>query len=646
MVTDKKQIENLYYSIFYKDVKITKNNRNLSLKKVDNRYKQLKVYYNKIDTDKPSSIKNFRTQLVTCCKSINILLQKNYTNTTLNKINQLKNNITKYINILVDIDISEFENEKPNIDINSFINEIRTEVSKFSLLKYYKTYYLPTYIKKDILDLMPSTPEEEYPDARNMIRRFILHIGPTNSGKTYESLERLKQCEKGIYLGPLRLLALEVYDKFNLDNIPCNMITGEEELLVDGAKCQASTIEMLNINDYFDIAVVDEVQMLSDPYRGYNWTKAIMGLKANEIHLCLAPEAEDMVVKLIERCHDKYEIHRHERKTDLVFENKTFDLSKIQKGDALIVFSKRSVLALSNELKNRKIPASMIYGNLPPETRRHQVERFVSGQTDVIISTDAIGMGLNLPIRRVIFMETEKFDGICRRLLLPSEIKQIAGRAGRMGLYDKGYVNSVSNKDYFRESLKQPNEKISNVYVGFPETVLSLPFQLNELLQAWYALESSDIFKKMNIEELVEKYNIFNRKNDISEFSKEEVYNLITCPVDSNNFKLINLWNKYCKTYRNVDKLELPIKDCKKDLADWETHYKELDLYFQFSRKTNKDIDLDQLRQEKIKTINHINDLLIKGDKSFARKCKYCGKVMPYNSIYNMCGKCYRNFRY
>ena len=57
-------------------------------------------------------------------------------------------------------------------------------------------------------------------------------------------------------------------------------------------------------------------------------------------------------------------------------------------------------------------------------------------ETEVVVSTDAIGMGLNLPIRRIVFIETEKFDGISRRPLKPEEIKQIAGRAGRFGLYD------------------------------------------------------------------------------------------------------------------------------------------------------------------------------------------------------------------
>jgi len=64
--------------------------------------------------------------------------------------------------------------------------------------------------------------------AMEMSRRFVLHIGPTNSGKTYQSIQALEHAESGVYLGPLRLLALEMYDTLNRDGTPCNLLTGEE----------------------------------------------------------------------------------------------------------------------------------------------------------------------------------------------------------------------------------------------------------------------------------------------------------------------------------------------------------------------------------------------------------------------------------
>ena len=108
---------------------------------------------------------------------------------------------------------------------------------------------------------------------------------PFSIYQVHDALERLKECRHGAYFGPLRLLALEVYDKLNTEGLSCSMVTGEETLEVPGAVCQSCTVEMLNDHEYFDIVVVDECQMIADPYRGHNWTRAVLGLRAEEIHL-------------------------------------------------------------------------------------------------------------------------------------------------------------------------------------------------------------------------------------------------------------------------------------------------------------------------------------------------------------------------
>jgi len=83
---------------------------------------------------------------------------------------------------------------------------------------------------------------------------------------------------------------------------------------------------------------------------------------------------------------------------------------------------------------------SVIYGALPPEVRRREAERFAHGASHILIATDAIGMGLNLPIRRVLFSTMTKFDGQDDRTINESEVHQIAGRAGRYGMHEEGFV--------------------------------------------------------------------------------------------------------------------------------------------------------------------------------------------------------------
>lgn len=54
-----------------------------------------------------------------------------------------------------------------------------------------------------------------YPEARAINRKIIFHAGPTNSGKTYHALEKYLSSNSGVYCGPLKLLATEVYRKAN-----------------------------------------------------------------------------------------------------------------------------------------------------------------------------------------------------------------------------------------------------------------------------------------------------------------------------------------------------------------------------------------------------------------------------------------------
>ena len=133
-------------------------------------------------------------------------------------------------------------------------------------------------IRSQIIDMVPTRPEMEFPRALEMKRHFILHVGPTNCGKTYQALQRLRTAYKGIYLGPLRLLALEVYEKMRESGVPCTMLTGEERIYEENSRVISSTVEMLDIDQVYDVAVIDEAQMIADSDRGHSWTRGILGI--------------------------------------------------------------------------------------------------------------------------------------------------------------------------------------------------------------------------------------------------------------------------------------------------------------------------------------------------------------------------------
>ncbi|WP_426954082.1 helicase-related protein [Muricoccus radiodurans] len=270
--------------------------------------------------------------------------------------------------------------------------------------------------------------------ARALDRRVIACLGPTNSGKTYFGLSRLAEAETGLALGPLRLLAHEYREALEARGIPTSLSTGEERIRVAGSRHTAATVEMCPFTNPVDVAVIDEVQMLADPERGAAWTAAIMGVPARQVILLGAPDAAPMIRRIVALCGDPLEEVRLDRMGPLIAAPAPVPLSEIGRGDAVIAFSRREVFALRAELLRRGRTVAVVYGALGPTVRRAEARRFREGEAEVLVATDAIGMGLNIgPLRRVVFSALSKYDGKEDRPLTVQEIKQIGGRAGRFG---------------------------------------------------------------------------------------------------------------------------------------------------------------------------------------------------------------------
>jgi ATP-dependent RNA helicase SUPV3L1/SUV3 len=282
---------------------------------------------------------------------------------------------------------------------------------------------------------------ETFDLAEGMRRRFIAILGPTNSGKTHQAMEALSQARSGVYLAPLRLLALENYERLVERDVKVSLVTGEERRLTEGATHVASTIEMLDTTRAVDIAIIDEIQMLEDLERGSAWTAAVCGVPAKTVYLLGALSARPAVEALAERLDCPLEIITLQRKSPLDVEaHAVGGLNRLQRGDAIIAFSRREVLEWAAQISKSGHKVATIYGNLSPEVRRAQAQRFRDGEADIVVATDAIGMGLNLPIRRVVFTTSKKYDGISEDTLAPWLTQQIAGRAGRYGIHEAGHV--------------------------------------------------------------------------------------------------------------------------------------------------------------------------------------------------------------
>ena len=103
----------------------------------------------------------------------------------------------------------------------------------------------------------------------------------------------------------------EVFEQMQKYHVPCTMRTGQECIEEAGSRVTACTIEMADYDENYDIAVIDEAQLVADVDRGHSWTKAILGLRAKEIHICMSPAAEQVICHLIELCGDDNEVDRY-----------------------------------------------------------------------------------------------------------------------------------------------------------------------------------------------------------------------------------------------------------------------------------------------------------------------------------------------
>lgn len=471
--------------------------------------------------------------------------------------------------------------------------------------------HIPKMIAKEFDENFPDNPKDEYPLARRIKRKFYIHLGDTNTGKTYNAIEKLKSAKKGLYLSPLRILALEIFERLNKDNVICDLSTGEEEVIKLGATHMSCTIEKANLKQDYDIVVIDEIQMINDSQRGNAWTRALLGLKCREIHICGALNSKDILKTIIEDCGDEYEIKEYKRNTPLEVQYKSFNYKDVNDGDALIVFSKKRVLEIAKQYADNGIKTSIIYGALPPEVRKMQYNQFINKEANVLVSTDAIGMGVNLPIKRIVFMSIKKFDGDDVRELTSQEVKQVAGRAGRKGIYDIGYVASVGDtQDFIKEKIEATDDFIEKAVVGPSDAILNIKtLPLNEKLALWSSREEKvSYYRKMDISEyliILDKIKRYRLREDIQ-------WNLLKVPFDVSNEDLMDKFLEYVDELFVAKLKSLTKPECfSGNLEELENYYQKISMYYSFSKIFNLKFDVEWVYKERRRVSDEINEILV-----------------------------------
>ncbi|MBR4578393.1 MAG: helicase [Oscillospiraceae bacterium] len=543
-------------------------------------------------------------------------------------------------------DIEAFTAAQPEANLSGLLSPGAfplPELLSHPLSYLYSVFYIPHAIRSSLKLLVALNPKDEYPEARAMERRFILHIGGTNTGKTYAGFQRLRKARTGVYLAPLRLLAMEAQETLLDEGVACSLTTGEEEDCREGDTHVAATAEKLDLGARYDVAVIDECQMIADRERGWAWTRAILGVLAPEVHLCAAPEARELLIRIIESTGDSWEEVRHLRKTPLVCMDHEVDFTRVKPGDALITFSKTGVLSVAEDLRQHGKEPAIIYGALPYSTRRRQVEGFLRGDMQYVVSTDAIGMGLNLPIRRIIFMDTMKFDGVERRDLKPAEIQQIAGRAGRYGMYDKGYVGATEGLELIRAGMEAVVPPLQEAVAGFSELVLQADFDLLEVLTEWNRMPVPAPYVKMDVSRYITL--IGKLRSAGFALTKEQELRCANIPFDETEEPLMELFYSFLRLTLNgqaISQPELPGTQSSATLPELELYCRKLDLFFSFAKAFGCGVDREALHDSRELAAECINQILLHNLRNNIRFCARCGAALPLHQRGRLCSACYR----
>ncbi len=254
-------------------------------------------------------------------------------------------------------------------------------------------------------------------------------LGPTNTGKTHLAIERMLAHSSGVIGLPLRLLAREVYnravERVGVDAVA--LVTGEEKIKPSNPRFWVATVEAMPRDLDVAFVAVDEIQLAADFERGHIFTDRMLHRRGREETLVLGAAT---MKPMVERLLPGASIVSRPRLSTLTHAGDK-KLTRLPRRSAVVAFSADEVYAIAELIRRQRGGAAVVLGSLSPRTRNAQVELYQSGEVDYLVATDAVGMGLNLDVDHVAFASDRKFDGYQFRKLNPSEMAQIAGRAGR-----------------------------------------------------------------------------------------------------------------------------------------------------------------------------------------------------------------------
>ncbi|MCV7204493.1 DEAD/DEAH box helicase [Mycolicibacterium peregrinum] len=337
----------------------------------------------------------------------------------------------------------------------------------------------------------------------------VILATPTGSGKSLVATgaiyAALATDRVSFYTAPIKALVSEKFfalcDVFGAANV--GMLTGDASVNADAPiiACTAEILANLALREGADadigLVVMDEFHFYGDPDRGWAWQVPLLELPKAQFLLMSATlgDVEFLRKDLTRRTgRETALVAGAQRPVPLFFSYATTpmhetiaDLLDTKQAPIYVVhFTQASALERAQALMSVNVStkeekaaiAEMIGGfrfsttfgttlsrlvrhgigvhhaGMLPKYRRLVEQLAQAGLLKVICGTDTLGVGINVPIRTVVFSALSKYDGTRMRLLNAREFHQIAGRAGRAG-YDTAGTVVVQAPDHEVENIKQ-----------------------------------------------------------------------------------------------------------------------------------------------------------------------------------------------
>lgn len=373
---------------------------------------------------------------------------------------------------------------------------------------------------------------------------------PTGSGKTIVSklwADIDNENQKIIFTAPIKALSNNRYAELLMEGYDAGIDTGDFKENTD-ARIICCTQEVYT-NKYANLpnmnVIIDEFHYVANnpdrtrPYidgiRKTNQSSRIMVISATFGN---TEEVKSYLEKIKGQPFNIYE--NDERSTDLIITNKKYKIREI-KNALIFVFSSKNCVRIANDLyrergflkKEKQQEINMIlkllnikskqfkqytekgigtyYGSMLPKEKLATEILFKKGLIDVVVGTDALSLGVNLPAETVIFAQLSKYY---TGPLAPSEFYQMAGRAGRKGYFDTGYIGLYEKEDYesydFEYMQKYLLEEIVNknienmkidVGINFKKILSLIP--INEKTNNYILdLKTKDEYEKEKVKDL------------------------------------------------------------------------------------------------------------------------------------------------